>query len=165
MKYLAVLSALAMAACAPAYPTLEVETSPHEAVTRYSFNRIRSYDDEAGRMSDFAYRMRGVEQDGTLRHQLVITGYFRDWAYLESIAKDGDYLTVIALDDDVFCTASGCNFEETIGLEMSADEIAGIADSGQAFEGIMIGRDRSLDFSIPATYFADYLGQMQVAQR
>ena len=148
-KLLATSALLLTAACASA-PEFTVSPSPHEGVTRYAMKKVRCED-------DCMYWLRAWDIDGESNAQLVFRTSTFGWPYIDSAWVEGDRVDITEIDADVFSCAGKCIMNEWVGISLTMDEVAELANRGRPYAGVLSGAGARIPFEVPTAYFARFL--------
>ncbi len=108
-----------------------------------------------------SYKLRGWSRDrgfgpGAFA-QLYVETDLDEWLYLKRAHSAGVAYDVRRIDREVDrCSDSGCQYNETVGIDMSVDQLRAVA-AGPGFDVRLSGRNGSVTFFVPSAYFQGFL--------
>jgi hypothetical protein len=110
-----------------------------------------------------SYMLRGWRRVGqpikSSTHQLYLSVSSNGWLFLNAAYSGGSMLPMTQIDRSVgYCSSYGCTVHETVGIDLTYDQLSKYASTGIAFQ--LSGQRGSKTYSIPAAYFKGYLDQL-----
>jgi hypothetical protein len=141
--------------------------------TSASFNQYTGTQDFAGPVSPLngnilqgTFLVRGSRKGSApiteTFHQIYVTVSADGWLFLDSAWANGQALRFVPIDRSVStCGSYGCIINETVGVNITYDELVKMALTGFSFQ--LRGQRGNRVVTIPASYFQGYLRQVRAA--
>lgn len=96
------------------------------------------------------------------RFQILVVAGFPKRVYLKQAYADGAMLDTVVIDRERVSCGFGCEVEETVGIGLSRQQMAQLAEMGLSFK--VLGRRAAVVMTIPAAYFAAVLAAHDAAR-
>ena len=108
-----------------------------------------------------SYKLRAWSRDRSFRRaalaQLYVETDLDEWLFLDGAYSGGVAYEVKWIDSEVDrCDHYSCQYNETVGINMSIDQLHAIA-AGPGFDVRLSGRRGDVTFFVPAAYFQGFL--------
>lgn len=99
---------------------------------------------------------------GSTVHQVYLSVSSNEWMFLHAAYAYGSPLNFVAIDRAVgACSRYGCTIRETVGVNLTEEELRQFAQTGFVFQ--LSGQRGSRVVSIPAAYFQGYLSRLHLS--